>query len=65
MKLELTKKEVETFLLRWGGYVPRERGAEFVHDLTELARISGNEAVEGFVEKFKAEGERLIGPSLT
>jgi len=63
MKLDLTKKGVETVILKWGPYIPKERGADFVHDMTELARVSGNEAVESFIERFKAAGDRLIGPA--
>ena len=59
---ELRAAQLEAFFLRYGTCIPQAERMEFIEALTGLCSTFATTGVEDFIEKFKAEGDRLIGP---
>ncbi len=47
------KSELENVILKYGVYVPKEQRMQFYEDLAALMDVSGNKAVDDFIERFK------------
>jgi hypothetical protein len=50
-------QNIEDFVIRWGSEIPKDRRQEFVDQLAEIVKVTGAEAVEDFMERFKNYGE--------
>lgn len=56
---------VENFFMKYGPLIPQEIRKDFSADLIGMCDVFMKTSVEDYIEKFKAEGERLFGPSIS
>ena len=47
------QQTIEDFVLRWGAVIPKDSRQLFVAQLTEIVKLTGEEAVASFVEGLK------------